>query len=275
MFIISFLTNKEQNFKDLLLEDIKKYQELFKRIIPFSNNKVSKEFLNSDILYTSYTRDLELDTIKYFDIGLDPSITLECLNLIPGNIDLLDLKEVDKYMEELLHLLDKSTNTLNNISTYIKENNMFLTIYPLVVDHIINENKLLKDTLERLLKKEGTDPTYVYTLEYYYTNFLKEHSLLIRNLINPVKNKEVEMSNKYYNLYNSLLTSFNNEVSPYSIDGIYNKCINITNSFKSFLNETINMTINNHSNFMIVPIILDHLLREANSYINNLNHFNR
>ena len=275
MFIISFLTNKEQNFKDLLLEDIKRYQDLFKRILSFSNGKVSKEFLNSNVLYTSYTRDLELDTIKYFDIGLDPSITLDCLKLIPGNMELLDLKEIDKYMEELLELLNKSTNILNNINIYITKNNMFLTIYPLVIDHMINENKLLKDTLERLLKRVGTDPTYVYILEYYYSLFLKEHSLLIRNLMNPLKDKEVEVCNKYYDLYNSLLTSFNNEVSPYSIDGIYNRCINITNNFKSFLEDAINITIKNPSNFMVVPIVLDHLLREANSYINNLNHFNR
>ena len=275
MFIISFLTNKENSIKEVLLEDIKKYQDLFKRILSFSNGKVSKDFLSSNVLYTSYTRDLELDTIKYFDIGLDPSITLDCLKLTSGNMELLNLKEVDKYMEELLELLDKSTNILNNINIYIKDNNMFLTIYPLVIEHMINENKLLKDTLERLLKRVGTDPTYVYSLEYYYSLFLKEHSLLIRNLMNPQKSKEIETCNKYYDLYNSLLNSFNNEVSPYSIDGIYNKCMNITNRFKDFLEDAINMTIKSPSNFMVVPIILDHLLREANSYMNNLNHFNR
>ena len=275
MFIISFLTNKEKNFKELLLKDIRKYQDLFKKILSFSNNKVSKEFINSIVLYTPYTKDLELNTIKYFDIGLDLSITLECLKLTPGNIALEDLTEIDKYMEELLGLLEGSTNILNNIDIYIKEKNMFLMIYPLVVEHIINENNILKDTLERLLKQVGSDPTYVYTLEYYYTSFLKEHSLLIRNLINPLKDKEVETSNKYYNLYNILLNDFNNEVSPYSLDSIYNKCINITNSFKSFLDETINITIKNPSNFMIVPIILDHILREANSYINNLSYFNK
>ena len=275
MFIISFLTNKEKNFKELLLKDIRKYQDLFKKILSFSNNKVSKEFINSNVLYTPYTKDLELNTIKYFDIGLDLSITLECLKLTPGNIALEDLTEIDKYMEELLGLLEGSTNILNNIDIYIKEKNMFLMIYPLVVEHIINENNILKDTLERLLKQVGSDPTYVYTLEYYYTSFLKEHSLLIRNLINPLKDKEVETSNKYYNLYNILLNDFNNEVSPYSLDSIYNKCINITNSFKSFLDETINITIKNPSNFMIVPIILDHILREANSYINNLSYFNK
>lgn len=245
---------------------------MFKKLLIFSNKKVSKSFLDSDILFTEYTKDIEIKTLKYFDIEIDINLTELSLNLIPGNIEFNEMKIVKEYTKELLELVKKSIDLLERINNYIKNGTMFLTIYPLVIDHMLNENNLLKDTLERLYNDIGVDPTYIYSLEYYYTTFLKEHSLLLKNLINPKNENEINNSNYYLDKYSDLLNNFNNDISPYSLNTLYNNCQSITNNFKSFLYNTTNIVVEDATNFMLLPLLIDHLLRESNSYIKNLDY---
>ena len=191
MFIISFLTDKEIYYKEILKDNIKKYQALIKEILLSSNNKLSYNFINSNTLYTAFTKKIEENTIKYFDIGLDLNVTQIIEKLKPGNLILNDqnIKKINQLTKKLYTLLTNSKQMLNSIYKYINNGQLFLTIYPLAIKHIIDETTILENTLERIIKKEKPDPTYVYTLEYFYTNFLQEHSLIIKNMVNPNQNE--------------------------------------------------------------------------------------
>ena len=276
MFIISFLTDKEIYYKEILKDNIKKYQALIKEILLFSNNKLSYNFINSNTLYTAFTKKIEENTIKYFDIGLDLNVTQIIEKLKPGNLILNDqnIKKINQLTKKLYTLLTNSKQMLNSIYKYINNGQLFLTIYPLAIKHIIDETTILENTLERIIKKEKPDPTYVYTLEYFYTNFLQEHSLIIKNMVNPNQNEIIILSNNYLNQYQELLKKFNNNISPYSINEIYNECQYITNNFQSLLFKITKIVEKNTSNFMILPLITDHLLRESYCYMMNLKYSN-
>lgn len=276
MFIISFLTDKEIYYKEILKDNIKKYQALIKEILLFSNNKLSYNFINSNTLYTTFTKKIEENTIKYFDIGLDLNVTQMIEKLKPGNLILNDqnIKKINQLTKKLYTLLTNSKQMLNSIYKYINNGQLFLTIYPLAIKHIIDETTILENTLERIIKKEKPDPTYVYTLEYFYTNFLQEHSLIIKNMVNPNQNEIIILSNNYLNQYQELLKKFNNNISPYSINEIYNECQYITNNFQSLLFKITKIVEKNTSNFMILPLITDHLLRESYCYMMNLKYSN-
>ncbi len=276
MFIISFLTDKEIYYKEILKDNIKKYQALIKEILLFSNNKLSYNFINSNTLYTTFTKKIEENTIKYFDIGLDLNVTQIIEKLKPGNLILNDqnIKKINQLTKKLYTLLTNSKQMLNSIYKYINNGQLFLTIYPLAIKHIIDETTILENTLERIIKKEKPDPTYVYTLEYFYTNFLQEHSLIIKNMVNPNQNEIIILSNNYLNQYQELLKKFNNNISPYSINEIYNECQYITNNFQSLLFKITKIVEKNTSNFMILPLITDHLLRESYCYMMNLKYSN-
>lgn len=276
MFIISFLTDKEIYYKEILKDNIKKYQALIKEILLFSNNKLSYNFINSNTLYTTFTKKIEENTIKYFDIGLDLNVTRMIEKLKPGNLILNDqnIKKINQLTKKLYTLLTNSKQMLNSIYKYINNGQLFLTIYPLAIKHIIDETTILENTLERIIKKEKPDPTYVYTLEYFYTNFLQEHSLIIKNMVNPNQNEIIILSNNYLNQYQELLKKFNNNISPYSINEIYNECQYITNNFQSLLFKITKIVEKNTSNFMILPLITDHLLRESYCYMMNLKYSN-
>ena len=276
MFIISFLTDKEIYYKEILKDNIKKYQALIKEILLFSNNKLSYNFINSNTLYTTFTKKIEENTIKYFDIGLDLNVTRMIEKLKPGNLILNDqnIKKINQLTKKLYTLLTNSKQMLNSIYKYINNGQLFLTIYPLAIKHIIDETTILENTLERIIKKEKPDPTYVYTLEYFYTNFLQEHSLIIKNMVNPNQNEIIILSKNYLNQYQELLKKFNNNISPYSINEIYNECQYITNNFQSLLFKITKIVEKNTSNFMILPLITDHLLRESYCYMMNLKYSN-
>ena len=271
MFIISFLTNKEQHLKDILKKDINKYQTLLKELLSISNNKISKNFIDSNLLTTPYTKNLELITQKYFDIGIDINITKLCLELSPGE-DYINEKDIIAYTKRLLNLINNSQNILKNIQEKQKEKELFLTIYNLTIPHIIEENNILKETLERIINNELPDPTFLYKLEYYYVKFLKEHAFLIKQILDI---KEENISKEILDKYSNLLNKFNNDISPYTINQIHIDCKNITKDFIDTI-EQINKDIEiNQKEIIVIPLIMDHFLRENNSFILTLDYCNR
>ena len=271
MFIISFLTNKEQNLKDILKEDISKYQKLLKELLVVSNKGVSKRFINSNLLITPYTKNLELITNKYFDIGIDINITNLCLSLSPGE-NYLNEKDIINYSKKLLNLLNNTQSILNNINKMQIKKELFLTIYNITIPHIIEENNILKEILERIISNELPDPTFLYSLEYYYVKFLQEHAFLIKQILDT---KEENISKEILNKYNNLLNKFNNDISPYTINQIHIDCKNITKEFINTI-EQINKEIQtNQKEIIIIPLIMDHFLRENNSFILTLDYCNR
>lgn len=275
MFITSCLTSKEEQYIKIFKEEVKQYQILLKELLLFSNGKITKKFINSNQLVTNYTLILEEHTNKYFDIEIDSSITKISKELTSGipSITKETLEITNTFNNKIFNQLLVSLEHLNEIDIASKKGDIFLTIYPLTIDHMIDETNISKKMLQRLLNKEGIDPTYVYNSDYYYTDIMKQHSLLIRSLTNPINQKYIDKATNFINLYTDLLNQFNNDISPYTIKKLSEECKKITYSFSDF-NELLTIQIAKDERFlMVLPLFIDHLLRENYHFLSQLDYY--
>lgn len=275
MFIASSLTPKEEKYIQIFQEETKSYQNILKELLDFANGKITKRFIDSNQLVTNYTIAIEEKTNQYFDIGIDSSITKISKELTTGipKITKENLEITNDFNQKIFNQLLISLNKLNEIDIEIKRGNIFLITYPLTITHLITETNLFKKQLERLLNKEGIDPTYVYNCEYYYTNIMKDHGLLIRNFIDPIDQKNIDKATDFISLYTNILNLFNNDITPYTIENINEECQKITYSFGDFKELLTIQVAKNESYFIILPLFIDHLLRESYHFLSQLNYY--
>lgn len=275
IFITTCLPSKEEEYIKIFQNETKTYQTILKGLLLFSNGKITDKFINSNQLITNYTITLEEYTLKYFNVMIDPSITIISKHLTSGipEITKENLEIINDFNNKIFNQLLISLKQLNEIDIALKKGDIFLTIYPLAIDHMINETNILKKALQRLLNKEGIDPTYVYNNDYYYTDIMKEHGLLIRSLTNPINQKRIDKTTEFINLYTNLLNLFNNDINPYMIKKLNEECKKITYSFSDF-NELLTIQIAKDDYFiMALPLFIDHLLRENYHFLAQLDYY--
>lgn len=275
MFLLSFLPNNEQEYTSIFKQGIKNYQDLLKKLIVFADGRVSQKFIDSKQLVTDYTLSIEKKTMKYFNIGINLDITEQLAKLKSGHIDVTkeELELVNNLNKKMYGLVSNSLSNLKKLDILIKNGSIFLTIYPLTIDHLIKETTVFQKELKRLLNKEDIDPTYVYNYDYFYTDIMKEHGLFIRGLTNPVNESCITKATKFVSLYQNILDLFNNDISPYTIKKINEECQKVTYGFGDFNEMLTSEVLNNNFYFMILPLFIDHLLRESYNFISHLAYY--
>ena len=91
-----------------------------------------------------------------------------------------------------------------------------------------------------------------------------EHSILIRRLLDH-KEELINTSNNFVNIYQEQLNKLN--LMNVNIDNITNDTLVKTNDFKAFKTAAIEGIIGCDIKSIILPLLADHVLREANHYI--------
>lgn len=241
------------------------FEKLLSRAIALSSGIVSNKVLKSGEIVTEFTRTAERQTERFTGIRINSGITerelrLGCCN-INGKADLYSsVKALNRHALMLLNgLIALKEEILNNVLNC----RMFTMNYPLLIEHIIREAKLYRKYV-RMLEEDGTVGVQsMKEIEYFWNRIMMEHAMFIRGLLDPTETELMKSADMFAEDYSKLLQSCDNAQSRATTADSKAKTV----KFRDFKAAGTQGIENCKIRSLILPLLADHVLREANHFI--------
>lgn len=245
----------------------KEFEKLLCRAVSLSNGIISSNVINSGELVTEFTLSAEKQTKHFTGIAIDKDITnkelaLKCkrCQCRIGNEKFREVKELNR---TALNLLNGLISFKETILKKVLCCEMFTMNYPLLIEHIIREAKLYRDYV-CMLEKNGELPCEAMRdVECFWNRIMMEHAMFIRRLLDPCETELLDSADGFAKDYSTLLENcrkaHDRTMTFDSLDQ--------TVKFRDFKAAGTKGIENCEIRSVILPLLADHVLREANHYI--------
>lgn len=251
---------KAEYFKD-------EFEKLLCRTLELSNGLISPEVIRSCELVTEFTALAEKRTECLTGIKINNEITEKTANLTEsrrrsGNFSAL-LNQVKSLNRTSLKLIEDLIEFKEKILQNVLNCNMFTANYPLLIEHIIREAKLYCKYV-KTLEKDGTLNYHsMRDTESFWNRIMMEHAMFIRGLLDPCEAELICSADDFAKDFAELL-----EKCRCSHDKtIRQDSLNKTIKFRDFKSAGTKGISECEIRSVILPLLADHVLREANHYI--------
>lgn len=247
----------------------KEFELLLLDAINVSGSNVRKEVWDSGEIVTDYTLSTETKTEKLTGIPINKDLTIMEMNISNGNAffgENVTAVDINNLNNRAIRLLDGLINFKNRIIEEMNSCNLHTNNYPLLVDHIMREAKVYRAYLIALENGEDIKIKDVKQEELFWDQIMMEHALFIRGLLDPSEKDLINASNNFANEYNVLITEMKQSNNS-NMNNITQKNYQKTLRYRNF-KEVATKGLNNcEIKSIILPLLADHILREANHYL--------
>lgn len=241
------------------------FEKLLCETVALSNGVVSSDVLSSGEIVTEFTALAEKQTECFTGIAIDRSITDKELRLCGhcGTGHAQAIRTVQNLNRRALQLLDGLIRFKENILKNVLSCQMFTMNYPLLIEHIIREAKLYRKYL-RMLEKDGKlNCRSMREIECFWNQIMMEHALFIRGLLDPCETELIDTADKSAKEFAELLQQCGSAQDQALTASSLEKTVQLRD-FKAAGAKGIQEC---RIRSVILPLLADHVLREANHYI--------
>lgn len=248
------------------------FERLLSDAVKLSNCIISPTVLNSGEIVTKYTFGAEKKTEELTGICIDTNITLMELRLISDQSQMMpDISSnVCCLNDAALHLLDGFINFKERILGEVLRCCLFTANYPLLIEHITREAKLYRQYVWMLQNGLDINSLDMKQVELFWNQIMMEHALFIRGLLDPTEEQLITTADTFANDYKKLIeeAKFATETT---MGNITDKTIQETANYIEFKTAGTQGIYECNIRSIILPLLADHVLREANHYFRILN----
>lgn len=263
-FLEAAFMEKNDDLKSVAREFQKSFSDILIRVINLANGNVSNTILASNEIVTTNTISAETKTSELSGVPLDTNITMQELTLRSGSINSNNemLNEISNINRQTLPLVENLIKFKNDILNNVLSCKMYTTNYPLLISHIMNEAKMYHNLLSKVETKQVFTQNELYEQELFWNNIMKEHAEVIRGLLDPSEEDLVLTADRYSEEYKKLINNYANNPSY-----LTNASLNETISFRNFQVTGEEGILSCKIKSIIIPLLADHVVREANHFI--------
>ena len=251
------------------------FEKLLLDTLKVSDGRIRESVIDSEEIFTEYTLNAEKKTSYYTGIDINSKITLrekelECRN--SSNIDDKVVKCVKVINNRAIKLLDGLIELKMKVLDGMLCCKLFTVNYPLLIEHIIREAKLYRSYIKDLETNRDIDKESIRKTELFWNQIMMEHSLFIRGLLDPTENELITTSNKFANEFSELLQKAN-DATEMTMSNVTSATLMETIKLRDFKAAGAKGIVDCKIRSIILPLLADHVLREANHYIRLLNDY--
>lgn len=244
-----------------------KFETLLRRAVSMSDGIVSRRVLASGEILTEFTTNAEIQTQRYTGISIDKEITAmeSALNFgEPSRNDPVLRRQVGQLNQTALSLLDGLIAFKEKVLSGMLRCRIFTVNYPLLIEHIIREAKLYRTFIRNIETGRNADEQSMRETELFWNQIMMEHAQFIRGLLEPTEDDLIKASNTFSQEYSALLSK-----SRMTNDAVMlrQESLKETIKFRDFKTAGVQGIKNCRIRSIILPLLADHVLREANHYI--------
>ena len=268
LFLEAGFTPKNAAFAEVADQYKVKFEQLLGNAIRLSDGVVSANVLRSGEVITDFTLGSEQKTQEFTGIAIDLNLTMQESRLRSGtnpNISPSLINAVHELnagaMQLLNGLIDFKTQVLDSVLSC----NMFTMNYPLLIDHIRREARLYRDHLTALARGQNID-TGTRSVELFWDQIMLEHALFIRGLLDPTEGELINTANNFAAEYNDLIQKAQS-ANDAMLATVTQETLADTKKYRDFKLAGTKGIAECKIRSIILPLLADHVLREANHYI--------
>lgn len=247
----------------------RRWEDFLRRVVKVSDGFVEREVLDSGEIVTEFTGKAERQTSNLTGIPIDGAITEAEYRLRAGclrreNPQMVCM--VRKLNDEALQLLNGLIELKENILEDVDNCRLFTVNYPLLIEHIIREAKQYYSIVQELNEKGEMCPVCQKAMEAFWNRIMMEHALFIRGLLDPSEEELIETADEFAKDYKELLRQSRTRDCG-TMDKMTRETIEETIKYRDFKAAGAEGITGCEISSIILPLLADHVLREANHYL--------
>jgi hypothetical protein len=144
--------------------------------------------------------------------------------------------------------------------------NIFTFNYPLLIEHILREAKLYLSLVNDLENGIDIDSKDTRETELFWDKIMMEHAQFIRGLLDSTEEELIDTADEFAHEFKCLRKEALARTDA-TIDNVTDETLFQTIQLKNFKQAATEGIANCEIRSIILPLLADHVLREANHYI--------
>ncbi|HEY5586248.1 MAG TPA: DUF2935 domain-containing protein [Ruminiclostridium sp.] len=273
-------TPKDSNFSGQADAFRREFDALLREVISLSNGVVSPSVLQSGEVITQYTLNAEIASAYYTGVQIQTKLTQAAAGLMSRG-----MMAANPMLEQRVYILNQKAMKLlasiiqfkTTILTNVLSCKMFTANYPLLIDHILREAKFYLRMIQRLQNREEIYAEIeAYEQEIFWNRIMAEHSKFIRGLLDPSEDELILAANNFGNEFDQLTNEAKKAMDKtLPIDKVTDDSLKATQKISNFKAQGTQGLLECKIKSIIIPLLGDHVLREANHYLRLLSMFTK
>ena len=241
---------------------LRRFEAILSRAISLSNAIVRRCVLDSGEVFTRFTDRAECQTQRLTGIAIDRQLTARAMCL-SGNDCGAELcisprlaSQVRRLNRDALVQVEGLISLKERILKQVSSCCLFTVNYPLLIEHILREAKLYRSRLRQLEGMKDCDCPEGCGDEEFWNRIMMEHALFIRGLLDPCEETLIASADGFAGDYKHLLEGSGRGGAE-----------ELTRKFRDFKAAGTEGIEECKIRSIILPLLADHVLREANHYL--------
>ncbi len=246
------------------------FENLLSEAIELACGNVSHRAVESRQFVTQYTADAENLTNFYTGVPFNINLTRKELMLTPGNGSTSSIEHcVDSLNRKAYQLTACLAKFKDRLLNNVLSCKMFTFNYPLLIEHILREARLFMKMLNNLNERRNImGPEDLINQEEFWNRQMAEHAKFIAGLLDPSEEALIDTARMFGQEFDKLtieakqatMKTYDNSAS--TVDSI--AAMERLRNFKIAGTEGL---LACKIKSIIIPLLADHVLREANHYL--------
>lgn len=274
LFLLAGFPAKETAFIQRADQFREEFEDGLRKTVKLADGIVSKSALISGELVTEFTRKAECQTRNLTGIQVDIKITEAEERLRAGSCVTVN-REMVSHVRMLNWQMLRSLNGLiafkEEILREVTGCRLYTTNYPLLIEHILREAKMYRKIISELEKRGRVSAPDLRNLELFWNQIMMEHAQFIRGLLDPTECELFETAEGFAEDYCRLLEEAR-EQDCKAMDALTVRTLRTTEQYQQFKTAGAEGITGCEIRSIILPLLADHVLREANHYLRILEH---
>lgn len=245
------------------------FERALEHTVRLADGMVGNEVLRSGEVTTEFTEMAEQQTRRLTKIPIDIRITRAERRLRAGCAECPDkrmVQQIRRLNQNVLQLLNGLILLKEQILREVSACTLYTSNYPLLIEHILREAKLYRQIITALEKKGCMPQEDLKEAEMFWNRIMMEHALFIRGLLDPMECELIETADAFAGDYCRLLEEAR-EQDCRTMDELTRKTLETTEKYRDFKTAGAEGITGCSIRSVILPLLADHVLREANHYL--------
>lgn len=278
IFVAASLTPKNSALVQQGLQLEQQFNSLLGEAIAMANGVISPEAIRSGELVTPFTLKAEMVTQNLTGIPIDTRLTQAEAALTPGagiGVNPVLLQNVSMLNNNAINLVTTLIGVKQQILDEVKACRMFTFLYPTLLEHVTQEAKMYLRMLQKLQRGEGVDGLReIGGQEVFWDHIMGNHATFIRGLLDPSEEALFHKANDFAKEFRELTRRVQAAMERLmTLQRVTEESFDATRRIRDFKAQGTQGALECKIESIIIPLLNDHVLREANYYLRLLTLF--
>ena len=243
-------------------------ENALREVVALADGNVGEDVLRSGEVVTEYTERVERQTSRLAGAPIDTQITRAEQRLQAGDMDMPSremVQQVRRLNQRIARLVTGLISFKERILRDVLACRLYTANYPLLIEHILREARWYLQSIRdiengRMTNRGDRD------IEAFWNQIMMEHAEFIRGLLDPIEEELIDTADDFAEDYRELLDMARRQDFRMN-EELTRRTLEKTEEYRDFKAAGTAGITGCEIRSVILPLLADHVLREANHYL--------